>query len=195
LTFLCEFKETTGRLAGLVSCGASGFAARNDDQESLEAWMRKERIFRAGKAGRKSTVALGAFLGVFLAWGTASAFQNAGAQGQRPGKRSPEEMMNRRMDMLSKKLNLSDDQKAKVKPLLENELKQVQELRQDTSLSRQQKRTKFMDLRASTNSQIRALLNADQQKKFDEMQEQMKQRRGKWHKHGGSSAPPPSDNP
>ncbi len=160
--------------------------------------MTKEGIFKVWRAGRRSAIARGVFgatLGIFLAWSAALAYQNAGAQTQGPGKRSPEEMMNRRMNMLSKRLNLTDDQKGKIKPLLENELKQAQELRQDTSLSRPQKRAKFLELRKSTNSQIRALLNTDQQKKFDEWQEQMQQGRGRWHrKSGGGNPPPPGDN-
>jgi periplasmic protein CpxP/Spy len=158
--------------------------------------MKKERTLGAWRAGRRLGTAagvLGAFLGFFLVCGTASAYQYAGGQKQGSGKRSPEERMNRRMDMMSKKLNLTDDQKAKMKPLLENEVKQMQDLRQDTSLSRQEKRAKFQQMRESTNSQIRSLLNPDQQKKFDEMQQQMKERRGRWHKGGGGADAPPAN--
>ena len=66
-------------------------------------------------------------------------------------------------------LNLTDDQKAKIKPILENESTQVQALHQDTSLSMQDRRTKMRDIHDSTLSQVRPLLTSDQQTKLDSM--------------------------
>jgi periplasmic protein CpxP/Spy len=160
--------------------------------------MTRERTQRRGKAGPAAAVAagvLGAFLMLFLAWGTASAYQGpAGQRHQGWGNKSPQQMVDRHLEMLSQRLNLTDEQKTKVKPLLENEMKQVQDLRQNTSLSREDKRAKFLELRQSTHKQIRSLLNADQQKTFDEWQKQREERRGNWHKRGGGNPPPPGNN-
>jgi Spy/CpxP family protein refolding chaperone len=160
--------------------------------------MTRERTQWRGKAGPTAAIAaglLGAFLMLFLAWGTASAYQYGGGQ-RHQGRRnmSPQQMMDRHLEMLSKRLNLTDEQKTKIKPVLENEMKQMQDIRQNTSLTREDKRAKFLELRESTHKQIRSLLNADQQKSFDEWQQQMQQRRGNRQKRGGGNPPPPGGN-
>ena len=87
-----------------------------------------------------------------------------------PMRISPEE----RADRLAQTLSLSADQKTKVLEILKNEQKQMSDLREDSSLSREARMDKGKEIHDGTNTQIRALLNADQQKKFDEMQERMK---------------------
>jgi Spy/CpxP family protein refolding chaperone len=72
---------------------------------------------------------------------------------------------------LTGKLNLSDDQHAKLKPILEDQHKQMQQLWSDDSLSRQDRFSKMRELRESTDTQIKSVLNEDQQKKFDQMRE------------------------
>ncbi|HKS76921.1 MAG TPA: hypothetical protein VJQ82_27175 [Terriglobales bacterium] len=71
---------------------------------------------------------------------------------------------------LTKKLNLTSDQQTKVQSILESQKNQMESLHQDTSMSQQDRRTKMMDIHKTSTEQIRALLNADQQKKWDEMQ-------------------------
>jgi periplasmic protein CpxP/Spy len=78
---------------------------------------------------------------------------------------------------MSKQLKLSDDQQAKVKPILEEQRNQMQQLRSDSSLSQDEKMGKMRELRQQSSSQIKALLNDQQQKKFDEVQ---KKRQEKW---------------
>ena len=77
---------------------------------------------------------------------------------------------------LTKQLNLNSDQQAKVKSIFEEQQKQMQSLHADKSLSSTDKRSKVTDLHQNTSSQIRALLNADQQKKFDAMQQKREQK-------------------
>lgn len=113
-------------------------------------------------------------------------------------------MHNRRMDpqqqleRMSKHLNLTEDQKAKVKPILEQQAEQMQSLRQDTSLSQQDRRAKFQEIHQNAMSQIRPLLNENQQKKFDKMMEKQEerrsQRRGPEGPEGGPTRAPGSDN-
>jgi len=102
------------------------------------------------------------------------------------GKQNPAE----RVQKLSKKLNLSSEQQTKVQGILESQQQQMQSLRQDTSLSQQDKHAKFADLRQNTSSQIRAALNADQQKKFDEMEKKHEQRMAKHGKKNDSQSAP-----
>jgi len=102
----------------------------------------------------------------------------------------------RRTAELTKQLNLTSDQQAKVLSVLQSERSQMESLHQDTSLSQQDRRTKMMDIRKTTDSQIRALLDANQQKKWDEKQakrEQWMQNRhsGPPDSNSGQQAPPP----
>lgn len=73
------------------------------------------------------------------------------------------------LDHMSQELKLTDDQKAKLKPILENQSKQMRDLRQDTSSSDQDRRAKMKQIHENTMSQVRPILNADQQKKLEEM--------------------------
>ena len=80
-----------------------------------------------------------------------------------------------RAERLAKQLNLTSDQQAKVQGILQQQGTSMQNLGQDSSLSPQDRRTKMMDIRNATNAQIRALLTADQQQKWDQMQESHQQ--------------------
>ena len=73
------------------------------------------------------------------------------------------------LDHMSQTLNLTDDQKTKIKPILEDSMKQMQTVRQDTSLSQEDRRSKMQQIHESTMSQIKPILNADQQKKLESM--------------------------
>ena len=88
---------------------------------------------------------------------------------------------------LTKKLKLNSDQQAKVQSTLESERSQMESLRQDSSMSREDRHSKMMDIHKSTDTQIRGLLDADQQKKWDEMQSKREQ----WMQGHHQGGPPP----
>lgn len=98
----------------------------------------------------------------------------------------------KRSEMMAKHLNLNADQQAKVKDVLSSEQSQMQKLHEDSSMSQEDRRSKMMDLHKTSNDQIRALLNPDQQKKFDEMQAKREQKMEN-HRHGEApgAAPEP----
>jgi Spy/CpxP family protein refolding chaperone len=85
------------------------------------------------------------------------------------------------LERMSRTLNLTDDQKTKIKPILENQDKQMHELMQDSSVSQEDRRSKFQEIRQNTMSQIKPILTSDQQKKLESMHE----RGGEGHGHGG----------
>jgi protein CpxP len=89
---------------------------------------------------------------------------------------------------LSKKLNLSADQQAKLKPILEDQRTQMEAIHNDSSLSREDRFSKMQSLRENSDTQIKSLLNDDQQKNFDKMREEQKSRMGRW-RRGGENAP------
>ncbi|HLX83246.1 MAG TPA: hypothetical protein VKR59_05080 [Terriglobales bacterium] len=76
---------------------------------------------------------------------------------------------------LAKKLKLTSDQQTKVQAVLQSEHTQMESLRQDSSLSQQDRRAKMMDIHQSGDAQIRGLLDSTQQAKWDEMQAKREQ--------------------
>jgi periplasmic protein CpxP/Spy len=96
----------------------------------------------------------------------------------------------RRTDMLAKHLKLSSDQQAKVLDTLKSAQSKMEGLRSDTSMPREEKRSKMMEIRKDSDDQIRALLDENQQKKWDQMQSRREQWQG--HRGGQSSNPPDS---
>ena len=97
-----------------------------------------------------------------------------------------------RLDHMSKVLNLTNDQKAKIKPILDNETQQMQALKSDTSTAKQDKRAKMMDIHKSTMDQIKPILNSEQQAKLDQQMQKMKEHRAKHQGQGTGSATPQS---
>jgi protein CpxP len=89
------------------------------------------------------------------------------------------ESADQHLQMLSEKLNLTDDQKAKLKPILQDQMQQMKAVREDSSLSEEQKRAKMKPIHDTLHDQINAVLTPEQQAKFKQMrQEQMQKHKG-----------------
>lgn len=99
----------------------------------------------------------------------------------------------KRTEMLTKQLNLTSEQQTKVLDILKSEQSQRENLRSDSSLSQADRRSKMMEIHKASDDQIRALLNSDQQKKWDEMQSRREQWQGHHHDGQGAGAPPDSE--
>jgi periplasmic protein CpxP/Spy len=95
----------------------------------------------------------------------------------------------RQLEHMTKALNLTSDQQTQIKPILENQHQQMMQIRQDQSLSRQDRMTKFKSLSDDTHSKIEAVLNDQQKQKFEAMQQKMEERR-QGHMQGGADAQP-----
>jgi hypothetical protein len=97
-----------------------------------------------------------------------------------------------RTQELTRKLKLTSDQQTKVQDILQSEHSQMETLHQDNSMSQQDRRSKMMDIHQNSDTQIRALLDSTQQKKWDEMQAKREQW-GQGHHHGAADQqnPPP----
>ncbi len=108
--------------------------------------------------------------------------EHGGRHQQDPAQRTQE---------LTKHLKLTADQQTKVLDALQSAHTQMESLRQDTSLSQQDRRAKMMDIHKNSDSQIRGLLDSNQQKKWDEMQAKREQRMENHHPDAGSNPTPP----
>lgn len=76
-----------------------------------------------------------------------------------------------KLQKLSDELNLTDDQKAQLKPVLQGEVKQLKGVHDDSSLSADQKQQKMTEIHDSAKSQIGSILTPDQQKKLAELKD------------------------
>jgi len=108
--------------------------------------------------------------------------------------RRPMESVDDQIQHLNKKLKLSDDQQAKLKPILEDQNKQMEQIHNDSSLSREDRFSKMQALRQSSDTQIKSVLNEEQQKSFDKMRAEQQDRMKQW-RRGGDTPPPPPSNP
>jgi periplasmic protein CpxP/Spy len=122
------------------------------------------------------TIALTGLLGLGI---TAFAQDQSTASSTPPPMHGPHsQMMNpdKQLEHLTKALNLTSDQQAQIKPILENQQQQMMQIHQDTSLSRDDKMAKATSLHEDTKSKIEAVLNDQQKQKYEAMQQKMQER-------------------
>jgi Spy/CpxP family protein refolding chaperone len=86
---------------------------------------------------------------------------------------------------LTEKLSLTDDQQGKIKTILEDTRDQMQKIRADDSLSQEDKMAKGRALRETANGKIRELLTDEQKKKFDQLEQERRERMRQRQQGGG----------
>jgi len=84
---------------------------------------------------------------------------------------TPEETVTR----MSSKLNLTDDQKARITPIIADRQTQMRALMADTSGRRLQKARKAKSIMSDSDKKIEAILTNDQKKTYAQMKEQTKE--------------------
>jgi len=94
-------------------------------------------------------------------------------QGGGPGRgmMDPDKMV----EMLTKELALTADQQTKIKDILTKQQADMKSVRDDQNTPMEEKRSKMREIREAGQKAINAVLTADQQKKYAEMQEKMRQ--------------------
>jgi periplasmic protein CpxP/Spy len=95
-----------------------------------------------------------------------------GPSGENHGMMDPDE----RLARMTTRYSLTAEQQDQVKPILVSQQHQVQGLRQDTMLSREDRMAKMQTIRTDSNAKIKAVLNDDQKKQFDQDQLRMQRR-------------------
>lgn len=96
---------------------------------------------------------------------------------------TPEAMV----EHLSTELNLTEEQRTKIKPMAEDVYKQMDQVRQDSSLSEQERREKLRQIHENALGQVKTILNPEQQKKLDEMMSSHAHHGEMVHSHGGQA--------
>jgi periplasmic protein CpxP/Spy len=106
--------------------------------------------------------------GLLLAGQTNPAPQTSPQGHEAMGPPSPEA----HVQMLSEKLNLTEDQKTKLKPIFQDQEQQLKAVRDDSSLTPEQKAARKKAIHEATHDQINAVLTPEQQQKFKEMKKE-----------------------
>jgi protein CpxP len=75
-------------------------------------------------------------------------------------------------------LNLTDEQKAKLRPIVADENQQLDAVRNDSSMSAEQKVQKANQIREVATPKIKAILTQEQLQKLAEMQQKARQQQG-----------------
>jgi hypothetical protein len=80
------------------------------------------------------------------------------------------------INQFSTELKLTQDQRDKITPILNDEFKQLQALKANTTVSGPKKLEELRRIGVSFDEKVRPLLNAEQQPKFQEMREALRRR-------------------
>lgn len=121
-------------------------------------------------------------LGTLLACATIASAQNTNANANARGERrmTPQQ----RIDRMATELKLTDEQKTKVTALFKADAEKRKEFRDDTALSREDRREKNQALMKEENKKLKEILTPEQFEKWEKMRPQARGR-------GGESRPAP----
>ena len=141
---------------------------------------------------RLGRIVLGGILATGLTLGSAAAFaqdapaaapdaaaQQGGGHRQPP---TPDEQVAR----MTKRYNLSADQQTQIKPIVADAQQKMMALREDSSMSRDDKMAKMKSIHEDSNTKISAILNDTQKAQFAQDQQRMQERM----MQRGGGAPP-----
>ena len=93
------------------------------------------------------------------------------------GERGKEGARRDRVAMMKENLGLTDEQVAKIKPIVEADREKMKALREDSALTADQKKEKFAELFKAQSEQIKPILTPEQQEKWKEQLAKMQERR------------------
>ncbi len=102
------------------------------------------------------------------------------------GQALPETSVDSVMARLSAKLNLTSDQKAQITPIVATRQRQMAELKADTSMHRFSKMRKMKDILQKSDQKINAILDDQQRKQYEQMEQQLRQELKQRRQRGGA---------
>jgi protein CpxP len=103
------------------------------------------------------------------------------------GMMDPDEQLAR----MTTRYSLTTEQQDQVKPILVSQQHQIQGLREDTALSREDRMTKMQAIRSDSDAKIKAVLSDDQKKQFEQDQLRMQKRVQQGQGSGPNGGTPP----
>jgi ribonucleotide reductase alpha subunit len=100
----------------------------------------------------------------------AAAQQNApSSQSDAPAQQNQGSPVDQHMQLLTERLDLTADQQAKIRPIVQRMFEDRQKLDEDKSLSDAERHQKMMAMHDHATRQAKRYLNDDQKKKLDEL--------------------------
>jgi periplasmic protein CpxP/Spy len=106
---------------------------------------------------------------------TEDSAENKSQQDTAQSSAQQQENVDSKLQQISQQLNLSEEQKTKLKPILQDEGDQLKALKSNTSVSSQDKLQKAKEIRAAHKEQIDAILTPEQKQKWQQMKEQARE--------------------
>ncbi len=85
----------------------------------------------------------------------------------------------KRLALMKQTLSLTDDQVARIRPIIVAEQAELEKLRGDSTLNRDQRRVKLQELNKGTSDNVRELLTPEQQTKQDSIKAKIAENRSK----------------
>jgi Spy/CpxP family protein refolding chaperone len=144
------------------------------DNQKLFAFPKHEKLRRKMKKLRLLFLAT-----VFVAGSTPALLPSiAQADSKAPKTENRRGAMHNQMEMMAQYLELTDVQKAKIKPIMEQSQQRSKKVRADKSLSPEQKRAKMKTIRQDSWKKINPILTEAQRKKITAMRQQRRQNSG-----------------
>jgi len=83
-----------------------------------------------------------------------------------------QDQVKEKLQKISDALKLTDDQKGKLKPILQDEVKQMKAVRDDSSLTVEQQRAKLIEIHEKTQPKVNAVLTPEQQEQWKKMKQE-----------------------
>jgi hypothetical protein len=109
----------------------------------------------------------------------AQPFQDAAASSDstatKPSRQAPDPQ--HQIARLSRKLQLTPDQAARIEPILRNRQQQMQQLQADNTLAPRDRRAKMRSIMQDSNTQLQGVLSDSQKQQYQQMMQQAMQRR------------------
>jgi Spy/CpxP family protein refolding chaperone len=105
------------------------------------------------------------------------------------GATSPGGQRRASLDKFLTDIKATDDQKDKLKTIFKERVEKMQALRDDTSLSQEDRAKKRKEITDASNAKVKGVLNADQYTKYEEF---MKTQAARF-RNRGQQPPPPAD--
>ena len=120
----------------------------------------------------------------------------SGATAATPAEPSAQDQARQTLDNVGAGLSLTADQKAKLQPILAEEIQLIHDLRADTAMTTEQKQAKFRDVMTADHAKIDAILTPEQKQKLTAMnRERDAQQNGAAAASPGARTPAPAPAP
>ncbi|HWE84389.1 MAG TPA: hypothetical protein VG267_05560 [Terracidiphilus sp.] len=137
------------------------------------------------RSTRTATLILGALLSTGLVFAQSEPQSQAPDTSAQPAQQAAQPQQgryhrgnpNRQAHRLAKRLNLSKDQVAQIKPILADRAQQMQALRADTSMAPADRRAKAQTIMQDSKTKIETVLNDQQKQQFEQLLAQRREHR------------------